>query len=110
MNNRLKQTVNWAVLAEAANYNARLLAANCGISHRQLQRLILQSTSKSAQKWLNELRLSKAALLILRGQSVKEVAHELSYKQRSHFSRAYKSFHGVPPSSPQSQATEQMSL
>jgi AraC-like DNA-binding protein len=109
MNTRLRQAENWQSLAEVANYSAAALARNCGVSLRQLQRFILQTQGKTAQRWLNELRLRKALTLIQTGNSVKQVAYELNYKQRSHFSREFKRFYGVPPSARQTE-TQEMSL
>jgi hypothetical protein len=48
-------------------------------------------------EWLGELRLAKAYERIRAGESVKFVAFELGFKQLSHFSRAFKEAHGVPP-------------
>ena len=110
MNSKLYQIKNWLELAHAANYNSRELAKTCGVSVRQLQRFVLCETGKSPQRWLNDLRLRKASSLIENGQTVKEAAHELKYKQRSHFSREFKRYHGVPPSYTQSAPGRQMSL
>ncbi|SRR6266581_1595003 len=101
MKSRLNQIQNWHDLAQNAQYNAKELAKKCGVSPRQLQRFFLLAAGKSPQKWLNTLRLKKAVSLMENGQTVKEAASELKYKQRSHFSRVYKRFHGVPPSSAQ---------
>ena len=47
--------------------------------------------------WLNASRLAKAYERIRGGEPVKFVAFELGFKQLSHFSRAFKEAHGVPP-------------
>ena len=98
MKSRLNQIKNWNELAKASNYNAKGLARSCRISERQLQRFVQELTGQTLQVWLNELRLKRAPILFQEGQTVKEVACELGYKQRSHFSREFKRFYGVPPS------------
>jgi len=98
MASRLTRITNWEGLAEEASYNAKKLAARCGVSRRQLERFMPQATGKTPQQWLNDLRQQKAFELIASGQSVKEVSIRLGYKQASHFSRDFKRFHGVPPS------------
>jgi len=110
MNSRLYEITNWLELAHAANYNSRELAKQCRVSVRQLQRFVLSTTGKSPQRWLNDLRLKKASSLIENGQTVKETAHELKYKQRSHFSREFKRYYGVTPSSVQNGILPRMSL
>jgi AraC-like DNA-binding protein len=97
MSSRLSRITNWEELAEEASYNAKMLAAKCGVSIRQLERVFLVQTLKSPQQWLDELRLQRAIPLIEQGLSVKEISFRLGYKQSSHFSRAFKRFHGVAP-------------
>ena len=98
MRSRLSLVTNWEGLAEEAGYNAKKLAERCGVSRRQLERFFPRATGKTPQQWLNYLRQQKAYELIASGQSAKEVAIRLGYKQPSHFSREFKRFHGVPPS------------
>ena len=98
MRSRLSRVSNWEELAEEAGYNAKKLAERCGVSRRQLERFFPITTGKTPQQWLNYLRQQKAYELIASGQSAKEVAIRLGYKQPSHFSREFKRFHGVPPS------------
>ena len=95
---RLSRITNWTELAEAARYNAKRLAVECGVSLRQLERFLPRITGQTPQRWLNEVRQRKAIELILSGQSIKEVSYHLGYKQSSHFSRDFKRFHGVAPS------------
>ena len=94
---RLSRITNWTELAEAANYSAKRLAVECGVSSRQLERFLPKVTGQTPQRWLNEVRQRKAIELILSGQSIKEVSYHLGYKQSSHFSRDFKRFHGVAP-------------
>jgi transcriptional regulator GlxA family with amidase domain len=102
MHNRLAQVTNWPELARTADYRTNNLARMCGVSTRELERFFLFKTGKCPHRWLNDLRQIEAIALIAAGKSVKETAIELHYKHPAHFSRDFKHFHGLPPTSAQS--------
>ena len=85
-------------MAEQAKYDARELAVLCRISLRQLRRDVRRCLGSSPQAWLNERRLMAARELLLSGQSVKEVAFNLGFRQASHFCRQFKLRNGMTPS------------
>ena len=89
---------NWVEQAKAAKFRARDLARGCGISVRQLERYFLQKHRKTPQQWLDELRQREALPMLQEGFSVKETADALGYQQPHNFCRAFKRFHGIPPS------------
>ncbi len=97
MRNQLTETANWPERARATNYSVHTLAADCGVSTRQLERHFLKHFGVRPHIWLNRLRQTEA-LSLLHDHSVKDVALQLGFKQVSHFSRAFKHFHGHPPS------------
>jgi AraC-like DNA-binding protein len=86
---------DWSHLAELSGFRAGNLARELGISQRQTERYIKRQFGVSPQRWLNELRMSKALHLVEKLNSVKEVAYTLGFKQVSHFCREFKQFHGV---------------
>jgi AraC-like DNA-binding protein len=55
-------------------------------------------TGLRAHEWMRQLRQSEAVLLLGKLGSVKATAFQLGYKQPSHFSVQFKSFHGISPS------------
>ena len=63
----------------------------------QTRRDFLTQTGMTPQQWLNELRLQKAVEPLARGARPKDVADQFGYNQASHFSRAFKRFHGMTP-------------
>jgi AraC-like DNA-binding protein len=110
MRSRLIHIENWETLAQKANYKARKLAEICKVCPIQLRRFTQWRTGTTTQKWLNTLRLRKAPQLMRRGQMVKEAASELGYSQPSQFSREFKLFYGMPPSTADHPAPRSSSL
>jgi AraC-like DNA-binding protein len=88
----------WEELATSAQYNAKHLALLCGVSVRQLQRRSRKWLNLSPQHWLDQRRLIEAQQLLSAGQSVKQVALHLGFKQPSHFCRQFKRHHNMTPS------------
>jgi len=98
MNSRLSCIQNWPALAHAAKYCVTTMAQRRGVSLRHLERFFKETMGNCPCEWLNEQRQLRALELIRDGSTVKEAADELGYKQRSHFSREFKKFHGFAPS------------
>lgn len=96
---RLARITDWRERARAADYRAERLAQSCGVSIRELQRFFLCRTNSGPHHWLNELRQVEGLALLADGKSVKETALELRYEHPAHFSRDFKRFHTMPPSS-----------
>jgi AraC-like DNA-binding protein len=96
----------WEKLAGVAHFNARRLAALCGVSLRQLQRQFRQHVGKAPQDWLNERRIVIAREMLSSGAAIKVVAIELGFKQASHFCRQFKSANQMTPSEFISSRTE----
>ena len=85
-------------MAFRANYRAEALSRTMGICPRQLRRYTKRAFGRSPQDWLDEQRLARAAGMLRRCQSVKEVSFGLGFKQTSHFSREFRLYYGVSPS------------
>ena len=83
--------------AEKAGYRAARLAKGLSIGRKQLERWTKTRFGQSPQQWLDEQQLGKAIELLKRRETIKEVANKLGFKQFSHFSRKFKSYHGIPP-------------
>jgi len=72
----------------------------CRLSDDQLRRLFLQHTGMGPKQYIDRLRMRIAATMLTeRPRTVKEVAEELGYKDRFHFSRRFKAIHGLSPQS-----------
>ncbi len=87
-----------AVVAKEAGYNSSKIAQRLGISERHLRRHIRSSLGCSLREWLDERRLTDAVSLLRTNKTFKEVAHDLGFKQQSHFTRKFKERYGMNPS------------
>ena len=88
----------WRTKARVAHYHVGELAKLCGVSVRTLERHIKEERDKCPHAWLDDLRMTEARVLRLDGNSAKEIAAMLGYKDASQFSKDFKKYHGVPPS------------
>jgi len=99
MNNRLHRIQNWPELARSANWSVAVLAKNCCVSVRTLERHFFKEIGKSPYKWLTENRQLQGDKMLQDGFSIKEVAGNLGYKYATHFSRDFKVHSGHCPTS-----------
>ncbi len=77
----------------------REIAAELGISSRQLERLFAKYLNSSPSRYYLALRLEKARQLIMQTElSQTEIAIICGFKSLTHFSRTYRKFYGAPPS------------
>jgi AraC-like DNA-binding protein len=98
VNTRLFSMQDWEAHFAHAHYQCAALAGELGLSRRTLRRHITTAFHHAPHRWLEAIRLLKAAELLRTNLSVKEVAAQLDYKQLSHFSAAFKRFYGICPS------------
>jgi AraC-like DNA-binding protein len=74
------------------------LAALCGITPEYFRAIFRGIYHTSPLKYINDLRLMRAAELIASGEySVSEAARRSGFADPAHFSRAFKTRFGVPP-------------
>ena len=75
-----------------------VIAADIGISTRQLERLFGKFLNTSPKKYFMELRLERARNLLLQTESsVTEVAFACGFESAGHFSRVYRATFGITP-------------
>ena len=87
----------WESLAGKVDYRPALLARECGVSLRTLQRHFRMAYGTTASDWLRQVRMRDAYARLKAGCRVKEVAIDLGYKQMSHFSRDFRNAFGICP-------------
>ncbi len=74
------------------------LTRQMGVSSRQCQRLFRVAMGRSPSECLTELRLRRAAMLLLTTRlSISEIALEVGYLSLSHFSRVFSGRFGMTP-------------
>jgi transcriptional regulator GlxA family with amidase domain len=96
--------ITWAVDEMHRNLGDPLtigaLAAHVNLSPSRFRQLFIAQTGAAPGRYLQRLRLRRARLLIERTfLSVKEVMALVGYNDPSHFSRDFRRYHGLPPSS-----------
>lgn len=77
---------------------ATRIAAEIGLSSRQLERLFGKHLNTTPKKYYMDLRLERARLLLLQTEmSVSEVAYGCGFESPGHFARVYKTAYGISP-------------
>jgi AraC-like DNA-binding protein len=94
---RLNRIYDWGERAHKTRYSVSELAKSCNVTPRTLERFFVAAFHDTPHGWLNRLRLHRAPELLRGGCNVNETAYELGYKDRSHFSREFKTHYGSCP-------------
>jgi len=77
----------------------REVAQACGVSPAYLSRLFQRFAPESPLRYLTRMKMQHAAELVLRGNlPIKAVAALVGFEDPYHFSRVFKSVHGIAPS------------
>lgn len=95
----VKTTITYLADHFAEPQSLEMLAALSGISKHHLSRLFKQYTGESVFSHLTRLRLRHAEAALCSGVSVTEAALAAGFESLPYFSRVYKKYMGVPPSS-----------
>lgn len=85
------------------NISMKEVAAQCGISERYLRKLFSSNLHMPYTEYINELRINKAKeILHHTKQSIKETSYLCGFNSVEYFSRVFKQYTGVSPTSFQS--------
>ncbi|PJG84383.1 helix-turn-helix domain-containing protein [Conservatibacter flavescens] len=80
-------------------WNMERLAELCAMSRASFIRLFKQKTDMLPGKFLMDLRMQKAEMLLREShKSILAIALGVGYKSEAHFSQAFKARYGMPPS------------
>jgi AraC-like DNA-binding protein len=75
------------------------IARRVASSRRQLQRAYAEIGNTTFREHLTAIRMERAAdMLRNRGQTVRDVAHRVGYRQPAQFAKAFRRHHGSSPS------------
>ncbi|HIX94225.1 MAG TPA: AraC family transcriptional regulator [Candidatus Gemmiger excrementipullorum] len=74
------------------------IAAVCGLNRSYFGKVFRDAVGESPQAYLLHYRMARAAQLLKETRlPIGEIAAQVNYPNQLHFSRAFKSVHGVPP-------------
>ncbi|MEM1078086.1 MAG: GlxA family transcriptional regulator [Pseudomonadota bacterium] len=97
-NKHLAAAIRMMEASIAAPVSPALIAAEIGISARQLERLFGKHLNTSPKKYYMELRLERARKLLVQTEmSITDIAFACGYESTGHFSRTYRIAFGVTP-------------
>jgi len=85
MNTRLNLIQNWPERAEHSQWSAALMAQNCGVSLRTLERHFLEKFGKCPRCWIGQMQQQRALEHLSGGFNVNETAAKLGYGHTSSF-------------------------
>ena len=96
---RLGKVVEQLFNAPQQAWNMDALAALAAMSRANFMRVFQQKIGMAPGKFLTQLRLQEAALLLNKTQkNILSVALEVGYQSEAHFSKAFKALYGMTPS------------
>lgn len=93
----LRQIDHFDDLAHECSYQPHVMAWKLHVSTRTLQRYCKEHYKAPITDVLHRLRMEKAVAWVEAGKPLKEISHELGFKQYTHFSRAFKEYAGRSP-------------
>lgn len=80
------------------HYSVEALSRDVGVSERQLQRKLKQTTNKTPNQLITSVRLHRAKELIISGESnISEACYETGFSSPSYFSKCFKKEFGKTP-------------
>lgn len=89
--------VNLVALAQTCSYKVNQLAAELGLSTRQLERQFLTSLGVSPKYWMRLQRMILARQLIRTGTPLKATALELGFAKYDKFAQEMRRFYQISP-------------
>ena len=96
---RLGKVLEQLFNAPQQAWNMDALAALATMSRANFMRVFQQKIGMAPGKFLTQLRLQEAALLLNKTQkNILSVALEVGYQSEAHFSKAFKALYGMTPS------------
>jgi AraC-like DNA-binding protein len=87
----------WGFTARDCGYVVAEMARRLRVSDRLLQRHFQRHAACAPKKWVTAERMLAASRLLVKCESIKEVAFDLHYRQVSHFCRDFKVFYQQTP-------------
>lgn len=83
--------------------SVKAISEYCFISESYLRKLFLDKLGRSPFKYVTDIRMQKAKILLYEKRPITEIARLVGYSDVYQFSRAYKRYYGYAPSAHMSQ-------
>lgn len=80
-----------------SNFSIDLLCRKFAYSNAHITRLFTRSLKINPVKYLNQLRMEEAEILLINGFSIKHVSENVGFSSSSYFSKAFKKYFGMSP-------------
>jgi AraC-like DNA-binding protein len=81
------------------SFGVRELSGEMGLSARQLQRRLRETTGQSPNSFIRSIRLQQAALMLEKGsEPVSQVAYAVGFNSLSYFAKCFREHFGYNPS------------
>lgn len=99
---RFLREVNLAIESKINDVDLGLqeMASILGISTSSLQKKIKKITNKSVSQYIREYRLKRSNdLIMVKYGSLSEIAQKTGFRSLSYFSKSFKDYYGISPSS-----------
>jgi len=80
------------------HFNLARMAAEMGMSERQLQRKLRRCTGRSPTEYVRTFRLSRSLEHLLAGASVRDTATAVGFSSQAYFASCFKAEYGRTPS------------
>ncbi len=95
---RLGRVIDTILEDPGADYTVDSLAETAAMSRSAFAEHFANSFGRSPMSFVNHVRMQRASeLLAVDNLSIDEIARNVGYSSRSHFSRAFKDHSGLPP-------------
>jgi AraC-like DNA-binding protein len=94
----IRQAKNYMESEYMVGISVGEVASRLGLDRSYLSNLFKETEGKSPQRYLNEVRMRQAAVLLTElGYTVTETAMSVGYADVFAFSRMFKQFYGISP-------------
>jgi transcriptional regulator GlxA family with amidase domain len=74
------------------------VAREIATSRRQLQRVFTEIGETTFREHLTRIRMTRAAELLGSPMAIRDISHQVGYRQPAQFAKAFRRIHGVTPS------------
>lgn len=93
-----EQAIRWLTLQHSQPVSIDEMAHSLGYHRTYLSKIFKQHTGISPKEYLLKIRMERAAQLLEKSLSIKEVASSVGFRDALYFSKQFKKWYGLSPS------------